>query len=195
MEAHDPTLDEMMCFFKAPLKPQIQSPEQLEKLDPDPIKETEPTLQLPETFMNFLETAPKVLQQAILDAIDSLQETLPAAVLIFKERMKAFSSGQQVVAQSLVDQAAEPILKILQNLRPLLEQVELKGGHGSSLENLLPAEVFLLVPALMRKVQTGKASANEMFAAAIMKDRGAEQNPLQRQKTNKWQWLNFELCL
>lgn len=171
MEAHDPTQDEMMCFFKPPLKSEIQS--LVEKLDPlEPIKE-EPTLQLPETFMNFLETAPKVLQQGILDAIDGLQETLPAAVGIFKERMKAFSSGQQVVAQSLVDQAAEPILKILQKLRPLLEQVELKGGaggHSSSLENLLPAEVFLLVPALMRKVQTGKASANEMFAAAILKD-------------------------
>ena len=172
MEAHDPTQDEMMCFFKPPLKSEIQSLV-VEKLDPlEPIKE-EATLQLPETFMNFLETAPKVLQQGILDAIDGLQETLPAAVGIFKERMKAFSSGQQVVAQSLVDQAAEPILKILQKLRPLLEQVELKGGaggHSSSLENLLPAEVFLLVPALMRKVQTGKASANEMFAAAILKD-------------------------
>lgn len=164
MEPYDPTLDEMICFYKPPLHlPRPSAP--LVADVPDVVPN-----QLPEAVASFVETAPKVLLRGILDAIDGLLDTLPSAVAIFKERLKAFSSGQQLVAQSLVDQAAEPVLKILENLRPLLAQVDFTSPADSSFANVIPAEAFLVVPALMQKVKNGKASANEMFAAAVIKD-------------------------
>lgn len=164
MEPYDPTVDEMMCFYKPPLHFESAS-------RPVPsLAEPPSTVQLPEAMASFMETAPQVLLRGVLDAIDGILNTLPAAVAIFKERMKAFSSGQQLIAQSLVDQAAEPILKILQNLRPLVEHVDFTGPADSGLGSLVPSEVLLLVPALMQKVQNGKASANEMFAASVIKD-------------------------
>ena len=163
MEPYDPTLDEMICFYKPPLHlPRSPAPVAVPDVVPN---------QLPEAVASFVETAPKVLLRGILDAIDGLLDTLPSAVAIFKERLKAFSSGQQLVAQSLVDQAAEPALKILHNLRPLLAQVDFTSPADSSFANLIPAEAFLVVPALMQKVKNGKASANEMFAAAVIKDK------------------------
>ena len=167
MEPYDPTVDEMMCFYKPPLHFESAS-------RPVPsLAEPPSTVQLPEAMASFMETAPQVLLRGVLDAIDGILNTLPAAVAIFKERMKAFSSGQQLIAQSLVDQAAEPILKILQNLRPLVEHVDFTGPADSGLGSLVPSEVLLLVPALMQKVQNGKASANEMFAASVIKDQFA----------------------
>ena len=165
MEPYDPTLDEMICFYKPPLHlPRPSAP--LVADVPDVVPN-----QLPEAVASFVETAPKVLLRGILDAIDGLLDTLPSAVAIFKERLKAFSSGQPLVAQSLVDQAAEPVLKILENLRPLLAQVDFTSPADSSFANVIPAEAFLVVPALMQKVKNGKASANEMFAAAVIKDK------------------------
>lgn len=90
--------------------------------------------------------------------------------------MKAFSSGQQLLAQSLVDQATDPIMKILQNLRPFIEQVDLISPADSSLGNLIPGELFLVVPALMQKVEKGQATVNEMFAASVIKEKSCRGN-------------------
>ena len=113
MEPYDPTVDEMMCFYKPPLYPEVKASKPAQPVVDPPATEL---IHLPDAAASFMEAAPKVLLQGIFDAIDGLLDTLPAAVAIFKERMKAFSSGQQLIAQSLVDQIAEPVLKILQNL-------------------------------------------------------------------------------
>ena len=167
MEPYDPTVDVMMCFFKPPLYPEVKASKSAEPLIDPPSMEL---IQLPDAAASFLEAAPKVLLQGISDAIDGLLDTLPAAVAMFKERMKVFSSGQQLIAQSLVDQIAEPVLKMLQNLRPYVKHADVTGPADSGLHSLVPSEVSLVVPALMRKVQTGRASPYETFAATVIKD-------------------------
>ena len=180
MEPYDPTLDEMMCFYKAPLQP-IESKDpnaQAARLTPSDsfcsAEEERPeamgdSLQLPEQLSAFLQGAPQVLLQTLRDSIDGLIDTLPQAVVVFKEKIQVFSRGQQLVAQTLIDQTVEPFLVILQKLRPLFQQAEV-GKIDSSPFEFIPGEVLLLVPALMRKVEKGNASPNELFAAAIIQD-------------------------
>ena len=164
MEPYDPTVDEMMCFVKPPW----DAPRNLPVCEGD-VSDSPGDLFLPEKLMAFVQGGPQILLQSFRDGIDGLLHTLPAVVAIFKEKVQVFSSGQQLVAKSLVDQMLDPLLTILGKLRPILQQAEV-GKTDSSLFEFLPSEVLLLVPALMRKVQRGSASANEMFAAAILQD-------------------------
>ena len=165
MELYDPTLDEMMCFVKPPFDAPRAAPV-CERHVPD----SRGDLLLPEKLLAFVQGGPQILLQSLRDAIDGLLHTLPPAIAIFKEKMQVFSSGQQLVAKSLVDQMVDPLLTILGKLRPIFQQAEVGKKENSSLFQVLPTEVLLLVPALMRKVQRGTASANEMFAAAILQD-------------------------
>ncbi|CAK9063882.1 unnamed protein product [Durusdinium trenchii] len=182
MEPYDPTVDEMMCFYKAPLQAASRDPCENTPSKTEEVFEADEIspdlIQLPENLSAFMQGAPQILLQSLRDGIEGLMNTLPAAAAMFKEKMKAFSSGQQLVAQSLVDQAVEPLLAILQKLQPLFQHAEV-GQSDSSVFEFIPAEVLLLVPALMRKVQRGTASPNEMFAASIIQD---VLNALQGQK-------------
>lgn len=82
MEPYDPTLDEMLCFYKPPLR--LEQPHRYLTPDEDPA-EPLASAQLPSGLASFVKTAPQVLLQGIVDAIDGLLDTLPTAVAIFKE--------------------------------------------------------------------------------------------------------------
>lgn len=56
----------------------------------------------------------------------------------------------------------------LERFKPFLDKTE-AGGPGPGLD-LIPPEVFLIVPALNRKVAEGKATPMELLAAALIQD-------------------------
>jgi hypothetical protein len=100
--------------------------------------------------------------------IEGLISNLPS----LKKPIVAFleastSAGVTNVASQMVDRFTSEAVVWLERFRPFLDSSE--TGAASSL-NFIPPEIFLIVPAINKKVKLGTATPMELVASAFLQD-------------------------
>ncbi|CAE8659898.1 unnamed protein product [Polarella glacialis] len=173
MEANDPTLDEMMCFYKPPFRmPDGKSTQQVAPMAQ--AKACDITLPgsaaaLPPQLSAFLDQLPLSVLDTLKGLLRSMLGLIPQLAELVKGNTSILSAGQQSVAGQVIDQIAEPLVRLLEKFEPYLDHVEFQSAQDG-IGSFIPNELFLLVPALLRKAEKGHASVNELFAVAMIKD-------------------------
>lgn len=164
MEPEDPTVDEMLCFFKPPLH---GGPEPKRTM---PLKKyLEPALMQPGWQLEISNELPRSALEFLKGITDGVRESLPKVEKYIKSQSSYLSPGQRTVVDMLIGQVINPLRTMISKFQPILDSSIVDGA--ASVE-LIPPEVFLLVPALLQKVKRGKASAGEMVAISLIKDFG-----------------------
>lgn len=164
VQADDPTVDEMMCFYKPPFThygPRDDLPElsELQLPAPPPFVPVLANLfkQIPATALDVLRTT----IEGLITNLPSLASTLLAYV------GTTTSPGASHVIKQAIDRLTAEVTTWLERFRPFIESSD--SGDDAAL-NFLPPELFLIVPALNKRVALGTASPMEMVAAAILHD-------------------------
>lgn len=172
----------MMCFYKPPFHSSHPPSQEFEiKVDLIPTE-------LPPQISSIISEAPSSLLKFLQDMQQTLFKNLPKWRELLKTFTKGLSSGQQMVANTLIDQFFEPISKMMERFDPYLKHAEV-NGFSSSLDNWIPPEVFLILPALKRKVKNGNASPIEMVIVSFLKDLRARFFPKEKDSQQKEQTL------
>ncbi len=164
VQANDPTVDEMMCFYKPPfthLGPRDDLPElsELQLPAPPPFVPVLANLfkQIPATALDVL----RKTIEGLITNLPSLASTLLAYV------GTTTSPGASHVIKQAIDRLTAEVTMWLERFRPFIESSD--SGDDAAL-NFLPPELFLIVPALNKRVALGTASPMEMVAAAVLHD-------------------------
>jgi hypothetical protein len=179
MQEDDPTFDEMIVCFKPPFAPpKSESAEDLRQLRS--VAPKTPSSSMPvvlPTASAAARAAPGVALDILHTLVDGLREGLPKVSSTLKREMSGLSNNQQLVLQQLLQQYVQPFERFLARFEPLLAHSasEVRSGDSDSASDtdafaFLPAELGLIAPALMKKVERGQASPLECTAAAILKD-------------------------
>lgn len=168
MQADDPTLDEMMAFYKPPfrgLPPAHTREEQLLTASaamPIPAPPVFPGL----TAM--VNKVPEVVLEILKAACASSLAALPAAAASAEQfASSSLSPGFSSAASMLIDNMTRAVTDTISKFEPMLKEVQLQDTAGT---DLVPPELFLIVPALEKKFKAGHASSFEQLAYGIATD-------------------------
>lgn len=179
MQENDPTFDEMIVCFKPPFAPpERTSAEKLHRSRS--VAPKTPISSMPVVLPGAsaaARAAPGVAIFILHTLVDGLREGLPEVSAMLQRQMSGLSNNQQLVLQQLLQQYVQPFERFLARFEPLLAHSasKVRSGGGDSPSdtdafNFLPAELGLIAPALMKKVERGQASPLECTAAALIKD-------------------------
>jgi len=146
VQSDDPTIDEMLCFYKPPFvhyKPRDDLPK---------------SSQIPEmaapvlpAISNLLKSVPSAVLAMMRSVIEGFIEKLPGLAQGIVEMAKNFSSGGvTTVVQQVIEKSTADLKCWLERFKPYFDSTDTLGGDIPV--DLVPPELFLIVPALNRKV-------------------------------------------
>lgn len=166
VQPDDPTVDEMMCFYKPPFThygPRTDLAEIAEVQIPPPPP-------LVPILTNLLQQIPATALDVLRNFIEGMINNLPSLSTTISEYVaSSASSGVAHVVNQMVERITSEVKTWLERFRPFIESSDHRDGDDLSL-SFLPPEAFLIVPALNKRVATGKATPMEMVAAAFLHD-------------------------
>ncbi|KAL6051450.1 Accessory Sec system protein Asp3 [Balamuthia mandrillaris] len=178
MQTGDPTWDEMMCFYKAPLWNPSPSPSlsssssslaassQLKAIKT--VESMAPVI-LPRVTA-LVNQVPSLLLDALKALIDGLIAALPELSAALKSMAaSSLSKGQAFVVEQLLDGYVEPTVRLLSRFQPHFDNVQIANEKFEEVE-IIPPEVGLLMRTLLNKAKTGKASPMELIVVSLIKD-------------------------
>eukprot|EP01129_Flabellula_baltica_P011862 TRINITY_DN5265_c0_g1_i1.p1 TRINITY_DN5265_c0_g1~~TRINITY_DN5265_c0_g1_i1.p1 ORF type:complete len:846 (-),score=152.13 TRINITY_DN5265_c0_g1_i1:17-2554(-) len=163
----DPTIDEMMCFYKPPLWDTEKPARANTQEDNLNLKSSSKTIASIEAIEGSFNGLPNVMLDGIKQIISDLTQSLHSWNGIMKEKTGSLSTGQKFIADNLLDKFFEPLEMFLSRFIPLLEHVHIKEETSGT---FIPPEIGLALKAIVKKVEEGKGSPMEMLVASYIKD-------------------------
>lgn len=176
MQENDPTFDEMIVCFKPPFSTAaLEQTHSAPSVVPKTPASTMPVV-LPKASA-VIRTAPALAFEILRSGLESLRVGLPDLSEFLRRQMSGLSQNQQLVLQQVLSQYVQPLERFLARFEPLLVQsadalrnADQGGDESADMFGFLPAELGLIAPALLKKVEQGNASPLECTAAALVKD-------------------------
>eukprot|EP00756_Hemistasia_phaeocysticola_P008399 Hpha_TRINITY_DN14610_c2_g13::TRINITY_DN14610_c2_g13_i1::g.48367::m.48367 len=163
VEKGDPTIDEMMCFYKPPYGSEGPGREVVE-VGPIKIGGTD----VPPQMAQMMAKIPEAVLCTGRDTVDAALRGFPMLREFVDKVFKKLSQGQRNFVNELIRRILEPMEQGLQRLRPFFEA----GQCNTKLPevSLVPAELFLVPQVLKRRRDTGKATQGELLALSVIED-------------------------
>jgi len=168
MEHGDPTIDEMMCYFKESTakteSPEVTSETEVEKCEPKldgvfPAK-------IEAAIQTIATNGPDMLIEVAKNSVNKAIVLMRNIIENLKLSKVGFTKGQQFLAQQLLSQVLNPIIEMLTAFQPYLDEAKTKEADFE----LIPEELIVLVKALLNKAKDGKASPAELILVGIITD-------------------------
>jgi len=181
----DPTKDEMLCFYKPPFT--IYPPRT--DITPPPMLGSDASTPFMPGIARVTKTLPSMALSLIRSIIEGFISKLPVIGTSLVEYTKSFASaGVANVIQQVVDRSMGELTQWLERFRPFLDSSDTNVEVPSE---MIPPELFLIIPALNRKVAKGSASPMEMIASALIQDiqrafmGQADETPAEKEKAEQ----------
>ena len=174
MEKGDPTIDEMMCFSKgSPLtkseaeKIVINAPHStaLHTLSRPTFAGVLPD-QMSQGLRSLADQGPDLILETARIQVARVIDGLTGALNQVKGLGKDLSPGQQFLVSEVGEQLINPMLDLLLAFQPYLSEAQSKKADFE----LIPDEVIVLICGLLKKADSGKASAGELALVSVIKD-------------------------
>lgn len=117
---------------------------------------------------NILGQVPAAALDLLRGSIEGIITNLPAITKVLTEFITTTSSaGTANVVGKVIEQFTGSAVTWLERFRPFLESSESLSGEALS---FIPPEIYLIIPAINKKVELGTATPMELVIAALLHD-------------------------
>lgn len=117
---------------------------------------------------NILGQVPTATLDLLRGSIEGIINNLPGITKALTEFITTTSSaGTANVVGKVIDQFTTNAVTWLERFRPFLQSSE--SGSGEAL-SFIPPEIYLIIPAINKKVELGTATPMELVIAALLHD-------------------------
>lgn len=170
MQADDPTMDEMMCFFKPPWgNLTLSGAAALASPPPLVAPNTSPEKDLAAPLIAAFTQIPNLLVSLGASQIDALSDAIRSF-----ERLLVDVSPNAELTRSMIHPTTSSMITMLGRVKPMLAQAQAHtaGASGSSgaltIHHIIPRDLMPAYRAVARRVARGDASAEEAFVISLI---------------------------